>query len=288
MQTVYGDILFFVNFCMDLQCLFLTARLLHRPFFLWRGVLASVLGALYACAALFLSVSGGFAFAADCGVCLLMCVLTFYTKGMRPRGVLIPFALYFGVSAAVGGVMSATAALLSHMKMPLAHGESELSSLTFFLLAGLGGVATLAWGRLCRRRAKGKRAALTLTVFGKTDTLRCMVDTANLLRDPTGGLPVALIDSRAAAALLPPPLLKVSGEGGYSALTELPTDQVRRVRLIPTQTATGQGMLLAVAPDAALLDAGRGNLPVELLIAPVPLSVDRDDYAVLLPAELIT
>lgn len=285
-QTVYGDILFFVNFCMDFQCLFLTAKLLHRPFPLWRSLLASTLGALYACVALFLSVSGAFAFVADCGVCLLMCVCVFWSARLSMRSLLFSFAVYFGASAAVGGVMSGMAALLSHMEMPIGTEGAELSSGAFFLLALLGGAATFLWGKVCQRRAKGRRALLELTLDGEMRTFHCMVDTANLLRDPVGGRPVALIDAAAAGGFLPKPLLETAS-GGCSGIAALPVELARRVRLIPANTATGQGTLLAVAPDEAFLDAGHGRVQVELLVAPVSLSLEAEDCTVLLPAELI-
>lgn len=285
-QTVYGDILFFVNFCMDFQCLFLTAKLLHRPFPLWRSLLASALGALYACVALFLSVSGVFALVADCGVCLLMCVCVFWSAHSSAFSLLLPFAVYFGTSAAVGGVMSGMAALLSHVDVPIGGGGAELSSGAFFLLALLGGAATFLWGRVCQRRAKGRRALLELTFDGEQGSFHCMVDTANLLRDPVGGRPVALIDATAAEAVLPKSLLETAS-GGCGGIAALPVELARRIRLIPANTATGQGTLLAIAPDTAFLDAGQGRVPVELLVAPVSLSLEAEDCTVLLPAELI-
>ena len=287
-QTVYGDILFFVNFCMDFQCLFLTAKLLHRPFSLIRGAIFATFGALYACVALFLSVSGLWAFAADCGVCFLMCVGTFLQKDGKLRHTLLPFALYFGVSFAVGGVMSGIASLLSHIDAPMGTQGEELSSGAFFLLALLGGVLTFFWGRFTQRRAKGKRAELTLSFEGRTLPVTCMVDTANLLRDPVGGKPVVLLDRLAARELLPGELLHIAEQREPSKLSDLPHDIVRRVKLIPAAAATGQGLLLAVVPDRALLDMGKGAFEVEVLVAPVALFTDGNDYKALLPAELIT
>lgn len=285
-QVVYGDILFFVNFCMDFQCLFLAAKLMHRPFFLWRSVLAAGLGAFYACVALLLSTSGGWAFAADCGVCLMMCVLAFYGEDMSLRRVGIAFLIYFGSSFAVGGVMSGIASLLSHLQLPVGQGQA-LSPLGFFLLAVVGGGATLLWGRFCQRRAKGKHAMLTLDVFGKCATVRCMVDTANLLRDPVSGRLVVLLDVKAARRLLPCAFVEAAIVKDHAALTALPQALSHRARLIPAQTATGGGLLWALTPDRAELDAGRGALAVEVLVAPAQLAADTDDYDALLPAELI-
>ena len=286
-QTVYGDVLFFVNFCMDFQCLFITAKLLHRPFPLLRGILFSAFGALYACAALFLAVSGIPAFAADCAVCLLMCMGVFFVKKGGVRRVAVAFALYFGVSMAVGGVMSGMASLLSHLQMPMGMGGEDLSSEAFFLLAVLGGGVTFLWGSFHQRRARGVRAALTLTLEERQVSVRCMVDTANLLRDPVGGRPVVLLDIKAAKEILPSALLAVAESKDPSLLTQLPLPLARRARLIPADTATGQGMLLAVAPDRALLRMGKGEVPVELLVAPVALTADGDAFEALLPAELV-
>ena len=285
-QTVYGDILFFVNFCMDFQCLFLAAKLMRRPCFVKRTLIASALGAFYACAALFLQTAGVFAFLADCGVCLLMCFIAFWGAGVGVRRLSVSFLIYFGVSCAVGGVMSGMASLLTRAELPLGVG-GELSAVSFFLLAVLGGALTLLWGRFCQRRAKGKRVDLTLALEGRRVAVRCMVDTANLLRDPVSGRPVALLDMRVAALLLPEALTDFFEAGDHVELTALPSELARRVRLIPTRTATGQALLPALAPDLALLDAGRGATAVELLIAPTHLAVDTDDYRALLPAELI-
>lgn len=284
---MYGDLLFFVNFCMDFQCLFLTARLLHRPFRILKGVLSSVLGALYACAALFLSTSGVLAFLADCAVCLLMCVIAFAEKGIKKRRLLTPFGVYFIVSFAVGGVMSGLASLLSHVTLPLGSGGVNISSGMFFFLAAFGGISTFLWGSFCTRRSKGKGAVLHLEVGGNKRAVHCMFDTANLLCDPVGGRPVALLDFGAAEGLLDPTVLAAARTRDTASLGDLPAEVGRRVRLIPAGTATGKGLLLAVSPDRAFLDTGGGIIPVELLVAPTELLTGSEDYEGLLPAELM-
>ena len=285
-QTVYGDLLFFVNFCMDFQCLFLTTKLLRRPFFVWRSALASALGALYACAALFLPFSGVVAFLLDLAVCFFMCALSFLGSGQSFARLPIPFGLYFGVSFAVGGVMSGMATLLSRADLPLLQTGRAGSTFAFFLLAALGGLATFLWGRLCQRRAKGARVALTLVFEEREITVQGLVDTANLLTDPVGGRPVVILDRRAAAEWLPAPLLRAA-ERGADGVAQLAEEYARRVRLVSAETVTGGGLLLGVLPDKALLDAGKAPHAVELLVAVAPLSVPADCRA-LLPAILLT
>jgi sigma-E processing peptidase SpoIIGA len=281
-QVVYGDLLFLVNFCMDFQCLFLTAKLLHRPFPLGRALFACALGAFYACAALFLPFSGLAAFALDLLVCLAMCGIVFLGQEERKWRFLIPFSLYFGVSALVGGMMSGAATLLSRLDVEVGAGGSSIS---FLLLAGAAGVCTFLWGRLCQRRASGKSARLRLVFSGRELQVSAFVDTAHQLCDPVGGRPVVILDLRTARELLPCALIHVC-ECGTSALNELSCELVRRVRVIPARTVTGTGMLLAVRPDAAYLDTGKGAHEVELLLAPVPLAALPEGHKALLPPAL--
>ena len=284
-QTVWVDLLFFVNFCMDFQCLFLTAKLLRRPFSVWRAVIAAAMGALYACAALFLVTSGVVALFLDLLACFLMCVITFLQKGKWR--LFIPFAVYFGVSCAVGGVMSGVASLVSRLDLRIETTGSGTSSAVFLVLAAVGGALTFLWARFCERRAKGTRATLTLELLGKRVTVMALVDTANLLCDPVGGRSVVILERRVASSWLPLvfPERETPPDG---VLATLPSRLARRTRLLPTATVTGEGLLLAIAPDRALLDTGRGAREVELLVGAASLASFPTDCEALLPAALIT
>ena len=285
-QTVYGDLLFFVNFCMDFQCLFLTAKLLHRPFRIWRGLIAAALGALYACAALFIVTTASLSLLIDFAVGALMCLLVFFARGTSLLQCALPFALYFGVSFAVGGVMSGMASLVSRLDLSAVQSGTNVSSTAFFLLALLGGGVTFLFARLCQRKARDTRATLVLTLLGKRTEVRALVDTGNLLTDPTSGRPVVILRRDVARAWLPT-AFPARGEDSVHMAT-LPPALARRARLIPTATVTGGGLMLAFLPDEALLDAGRGVHAVELLVCAAPLEGVSAEYAALIPAALIT
>ncbi len=284
-ETVYGDLLFFINFCMDFQCLFLTAKLLHRPFPLFRAMFSAAFGALYACAALFIYTTGGIAFLSDLLVCFLMCAGVFLGRGQGITRLPIPFALYFGVSFAVGGVMSGMASLLSRLDLPALEAGGSTSTAAFLFLALLGGVSTFVWGRLCQRRAKGARVGLTVIFEGKELKVQGLVDTANLLSDPISGRPVVILESHVLHTWLP--ALSCVLEQGTAQISSLPKHLAHRVRLVPADSVTGHTLLPALLPDAAFLDAGRGEQAVELLLAFAPLRVPKDCQA-LLPALLLT
>ena len=286
-KTVFGDLLFFVNFCMDFQCLFLAGKLLHRPFHVWRALIFASLGAVYAVAALFLSTSGALAFLFDLGVCFLMCVGTFFEKQRGIGRVFSVFLVYFGVSFAVGGAMSGMASLLSHISLPISEG-ADVSSGLFFLLAAAGGISTFFWGRLTARRVRETRATLRVTLDGVTVDFLAMVDTGNLLVDPVSARPVVLLAVRAAERLFSDPVLRLLTCGDVSALSAASPDTARRIRVCPASGATGKGLILAIAPDgAALLTGGRAE-SVSVLVAPVALHTGFDGAEALLPAVLIS
>jgi len=155
------------------------------------------------------------------------------------------------------------------------------------LLAAVGGGLTFFWGVFCKRRASAKRAVLRAVLLGRELRVECMVDTANLLRDPVSGRPVVILSERAAARIFPTALLAAAVKADTAALALLPSELSHRVRLLPAATVTGGGMLMAVAPDLAWVDRGKGEVPCELLLAPASLSVSRGDFEALLPAEFI-
>ena len=113
------------------------------------------------------------------------------------------------------------------------------------------------------------------------------MDTANHLHDPLGGRPVVVIDSGIARTLLPPLLLEAAPKG-MLGLAMLPPTLAGRVRMIPASTVAGRSILLAIAPDRARLDVGRGAHEVEILLTPAPLADAAQGYEALLPPALLS
>lgn len=286
--TVWGDLLFFVNFCIDFQCMFLTAKLLKRRFFLWRAVLFSALGATYAVAALFVSSTGIVALLLDLFVCFFMCLGAFFERGEHARAVLLPFFFYFGVSFLVGGAMSGMGSLLSRLTLPYGLGSGETPRGAFFFLALVGGVLTFAWGSISRRRAATLNARLRVEIGELAVTLLGVVDTANLLADPVSQRPVVILSHDVAKRLFSTPLADIFATSNTAAMASLPHEWTKRVRLLPSSTVTGERLLVGVMPDRAFLDTGKGERAVDVLLAFAPLSLDGAGFEALIPAILIT
>ena len=106
-MDVYADLLFLINFSMDFLCLFLSVKLLHLRQVTWRMLLAAALGGVYSVLALFLEVSSLVALAIDVGACVGMCAVCVAGKGVRVPRLLLFCGTYFGISALMGGGMTA-------------------------------------------------------------------------------------------------------------------------------------------------------------------------------------
>ncbi len=297
MPTVYADILFFINAGMDYLCFCLTARLLHRPLSLPRAALGAAVGGLYAVLALLITAGRITSLCVDVGVCLLMCVLVFGGKYIRVRGVLTCAGVYFLTSMILGGIMTALYSLGNRAGLAelLPSGEDGLSAWLFALLALSGGAVTIWGGRIFHREGSVRTCRVTVELDGRTVTLDGMVDSGNLLRDPVGGRPVIVVDREAVAPFLPPDVHSVIDDG--HAFPNMTAELAARhgIRFIPTATATGESMLVALSPDRLTLTAdtprGESTVPSDALIAVTSLPPTKGAagtrYGALIPSELI-
>ncbi len=152
---VYGDILFLINAGMDCLSCLLTARLLRRHIRGGRLALASLLGGVYAVAALFVNVGRAAALALDCLMCLCLCALVFLPGQEAGRrrwlSVFPACGVYLLGSLVLGGVMTGLYNLLNRAGCPDAlagMGADGPTAWLFALLALLSGLLSLWGGRL--------------------------------------------------------------------------------------------------------------------------------------------
>lgn len=291
--AVYADLLFLINAGMDGLCLLLTGKLLHRRVKGWRVLLSAVLGGVYAVVALLPDLGTGPSLLLDMAICLTMCGLVFGGRsGGGWRGLAAAAGVYFLLSMALGGIMTALYHLLNRagwakLLSSLTDGGGDgLGSWLFLLLALAGGGLSLWGGRLGRRAGRVAFCTVTLELAGRTVALRGMVDSGNLLRDPMGGRAVICAEKRGLVGLLSPSLLAVM-EGTPPQSVALPPSDVRRVRVIPADTATGSGILYGFLPDRVILTAEDGENWREVDAVVAVTSISTNGVEALVPTELI-
>lgn len=285
---VYADLLFLINAGMDGLCLLLTARLLHRRLNAGRLMLAAVMGGVYAVLALFWEVGQAVALGLDIAVCLLMCAAAFAAKGGR----LLPaVGIYVVLSMVMGGVMTALFNLLNRAGLSelIGSGEDGIGAWIFLLVALIGGAISLWGGRVAGRSRAVKHCRVRVELNGQEAVLRGILDSGNLLRDPMGGRAVICVRGEALKTVLSPSLFQVMNglQSDVTALSD--TADMRRLRFIPTKTATGERMLMGVRPDRVTVTCqgrrGEERREVDAILA-VGAHLPADTDA-LVPGELI-
>ena len=255
MYTVYADILFFVNFTMDFLCFYLLCTLFSRKMRILPVTMAAAIGALYGVVSVLISVDGLLLLLLDLLVCALMCRIALVGGG-RPtlRRVATDTLVYMGISMMLGGVMTAVYRCWNEMGIAALlpeDTESGLSPWVFFLLAAIGGGATLLGGRFRLNCAVAAYYDVRVRLCGREAVFRAVVDTGNGVEDPISGMRAVMLDRKAAERLLPREILS-EAEADFSAMGE---DYRRRARLLPVRTVTGSGMLLAFRCDGCRVSA---------------------------------
>ena len=146
-------------------------------------------------------------------------------------------------------------------------------------------------GRLWRRSGKIHLCDVKIEVAKQSVTLRGFVDSGNLLRDPAGGRVVICIGEKSAKKLLSSNLFAVMASGGTDVSRLRDPADIRRLRLIPAGTATGQDVLPAFRPDKVTLTPdGEKSREVDAVIAVTkqsPRGGVAGEAEALVPLELI-
>ena len=283
-REVYADLYVLINASMDLLSLMIAAVLLHRRVLRWRAMLSAAFGGLYALAVLLLDVNGVAGVLSDLLAAVVMVLIAFAGKRTNFGSLARIFGVYVLISALLGGIMTALYWWLNQLHLPLDSLQGDgISVWLFALLALAAAVMTLRGGRFFGVSGRVRSVAVEAVLFGKPIRLRAMVDSGNLLTDPVSGRAVMVVDRRRLRGVLPPQLFRqINDPARLRWMSDYAN--ARRVRLIPTRTATGEGMMTAVLPDSLTINNGSGARPADYLIALADLGSKAADFDALIPS----
>ena len=293
-RVVYADLLFLINFSMDLLCLFATAKILQRKLGVLRGAISATLGGTYSVAILFFPMSAIVSVFADLLFCAFMCLVAFGVSGGGWYKYLLTTSVFFGVSVGTGGLMTAIFSLLNRLDLPLEEVEKNgdgVSVWLFAILAVISGAAATMSGKFFKAVSKDTVFAVDITYRGKSVSIKGMVDTGNLLRDPISGKPIIIVDTEELRGMMTPKCVLDASNGKIAEVVS--ADPTHRVRLVPINTAGGESMICAFVPDSIVIRAeGKGvTEKADALFAPSRLSFGAEKKAIgcgaLLPSSII-
>lgn len=277
-MTVYADILFALNACVNYGMLLISARVCGAQIRHLRLALAGMLGGAYAVAVL---VPGCSTLQGTWAKVLIWVVMLVCAFGVSKKTVRLAL-VFLAASFAFGGLVFALVQVLGAGVMTLPGGAFyPVSAGALLTLAGaVYLVAWLAFSRL-GEHSGGQIVPLRLTLGVHTAPVRALRDSGNTLKDPITNEPVLVASYQTARQLLPQAGLRQQELADPAALMERLAAQAPSVqtRLIPYRAVgTRAGLLLAVRCTAERSGKCR---PALVAFSPTPVS-DAGNYEVLI------
>lgn len=283
-QTVYLDVLFFVNFTVDILIFLSVGVILQRREKWWRYVVSAAIGAAYSCAVFFAAVKPPWA---NIGAVLLYCTICavffkYINKKMLFKGMVITLlcAAFYGglifllyLFTGIGSVMTFNNGAL-YIDIPV-------FAMLIFCFSAYG-VIWLVTRILAGRSPKDYFAEILIELNGQQLSLRGFIDTGNKLSDPISGLPVIITSADKLIFILPQPVIDFFTSGNSDGLNN---HWKKRIRVLPCSTVNGQSTVYAVKCDCLYL---QGINTGECLVAVINKKIsDTDEYDAILPSGIM-
>lgn len=286
-SVIYGDVLMVINFSMDFLSLYITAKLLHIKINQLKLTLSAILGAVYALLVLYFNLSSYLNFLFSVITAFLLSFTAFGKQ--TTKNIIKNTCIFFLVNFALGGGITAICNTLNIWKnsrnimingtVDVLYGDLPFGLL--IILALLCGIFSFLSGKIIRKKATAKECEIKVTLNKQSVTLKGLIDSGNLLKEPISGKPVIIATFNSLRKIIPPELFDLfknkSSDVPYNC------QSLSRIRIIPTSTVNDRGILLGISPDDVVLD--KKNVDVYIAI-----TNDKDsfgDFSAIVPNEII-
>lgn len=284
MITVYIDVLFGVNFLINILIVEGTGVIINEETKWYRTLLSAFVGAVYAVAVFFPALSFAQTFFMKILLSLAMVGCAFKVK--NALNFLKLWGCFYLVSFIFGGGMVAvlsTTGLGQKMGAVYSNGTIYFNLPWQMLFATASGVYFLIYifGRIRKKRVLKAAVARDLSIYinGECVCTKAIIDTGNSLFDPITGKPVIVCEVGELKGIVP--------MDNEENLVEKMNDAGLRVRLIPfSSIGREKGLMPAFMPDMVKID---GYVAQKCIvgITQTPLSVRREYHALLNPSVII-
>ncbi|UOF89164.1 sigma-E processing peptidase SpoIIGA [Fodinisporobacter ferrooxydans] len=267
-MVVYLDLVFLVNFILDLFLIWMTGIVLRQRLRLWRGIVSAIIGTAYTFVIffpqmhVFMSISAKFLLS----VVMIVCAFGWY----GPLECLKRLLSFYLVSCMLGGAAYAIAFLVGTQETAKAglvflSGSHVLTANIIMVALIIAPVFVwLCWKKVWVymqqiRRQEGELWSVQISVCGKEMTCTGLLDTGNGLLDPISKQPVTVVTLSALKPILPEELVKRLESDSSKivhAITEIDwnEDWMSRFRIIPFRAiGVSSGMMVAFQPDRVKL-----------------------------------
>lgn len=282
MAVVYIDVLFAVNFIINILLIEASGVITATESVWYRTLFAALLGAMYAVCVFFPDLELLYTFFMKMVFSGFIVICAFGIKSLKHFFAL--WGAFYAVNFVFGGCV---VALMSLTDLGQRSGAVYSNGIVYFdlpwqvllLSTVLSYALVIIMGRVRKKRVEKARVTRGIAIYanGRCAKLRALVDTGNSLFDPITGDPVAVCEYRE--------LKKLLGSGEEPIVEKL-TKEGFKVRLVPfTSVGTAHGIMPGFKPDMVKVD-GKETGRCIICVCENPLS-PGGEYGALLNPQLI-
>ncbi|NLW03328.1 MAG: sigma-E processing peptidase SpoIIGA [Clostridiaceae bacterium] len=297
-MVVYADLLFFENLLANCFILKLTSMMSGIPAKLWRILLASSAGALYAVFAVICRSNPLIAsLPAKILFSMLMVLIAFRVKSaadfLRRWGIMLLVAFMLGGGTyAISGIFGGS--MLTYGGLMYLSPQGVLKA--FLFAAGICIVLVRPIGKILSGKAvREGNIVLVNVILGKRSArFNALIDTGNSLVDPLTGYPVIIVEAESVKNIVPPDIYEFflsNRVPGGKMETDINPLWKSRMHLIPFKSIGREnGILAGFRPDTIRVLHGNSFKEIKnaiIGICGIKLSSNSRYTALLGPASLV-
>lgn len=264
-MVLYADVLFVINFSMDFISLFLTAMVMHRKIQKGRILISSCLGGVYGIFDIIVDLNPIIQILISITVSFLICIICFKEK--KISSFLIMLAMFWGVSALLGGFMSLLYSAFNKIFYEYIkdYSYSEVyNGARFVIIASIAIIASSVFSKMLIKRTSIKTTELIVETDSGHYVLSGLVDSGNLLTEPLTGKCVILVSD--------------NGKLGEEILSY----PEYKMRYIPYNGVEKEGIIKGIVPKKVIINKSEKSAVIA--------SVRKDNFAgydALVPSALV-
>lgn len=295
-MTVYLDVVLLENLCMNYIILFATGYLMKIKMKQLRLAASSLLGGIYAVIAYLEILPIYSSLGMKMILSILMVYIAFQPKSIKLLGKQL--VIFYLTSFVFGGCAFALLYFIKPQNILMRNGVYVGTyPIKIALLGGIVGfIITYIAFKIVKTRLHKKDILynIEITLQEKKLSIKAMLDTGNLLKDPISGMPVIVVEKEQLYSLLPTRLLDhieewIGGEEEFLNQIE-EKELITRFRMIPFSSVGKQnGLMLGFKADQVVIEKEEGTqIGKDVIIGIFNQNLSKDKrYSALIGLDLL-
>lgn len=272
-MTIYIDVIILENICMNYIILFATGLINKVNIKQLPIILSSIIGSIYAVLSFMSILELYSSFILKVLLSIAMIYLAFKPKSLKI--LLKQLLIFYLVSFAFGGCAFCLLYFIKPQDILLRNGF--LTGTYPIKIALLGGIVGFVIVNIAFKVVKGRITKKDMfcnvdIIFNKkSTTIKAMVDTGNLLKDPISGMPVIVVEARELVNIIPEQIInnisKIVGGEEENVIDYIDQQYISKFRVIPFSSLGKQhGLLLGFKADKIIIKTEENEKDLDKII----------------------